>query len=443
MSADLCILDAKIIAGQDIIEASISIEDGKIQKIGKRPNIPKAEEVIDARGMLLLPGVIDVHVHFRDPGETHKEDWLSGSKDAISGGVTTVFDMPNNKPKPTTDLESIAEKKKEARKSLVNYGIYAGITERNINILPKLAPHVCGFKLYMGDTTGSLALPDAGLQKKAFEAAGKTNKLLVVHAEDYEINKKFLEGNKEKDDSLAHTRSHPPESEAKAIERVLEYSSASGAKAHITHLSTERGLALIYNAKKRGSMISCDTACHYLLLNQTNLAERGPWLKVTPPLRTPQDQNALWSGLESGIIDLIASDHAPHTQEEKEKGVWNAPSGISSVGLTLPLLLSEVNNKRLTLSKLTELTSQNPAKVFDITNKGYVAEGFDADLALINPKTEKQVKAKDRYSKCGWSPYEGWNLVGWPHATIVGGNKAYEDGIIFDEVRAKEVRQGK
>jgi dihydroorotase (multifunctional complex type) len=440
LTADLNILDARISAGRDIVEASVAIEGGKILRIGKRNSMPRADDEINARGMLLIPGLIDVHVHFRDPGETNKEDWSSGSKDALLGGVTTVFDMPNNRPKPTVDLAAVEEKRKEAqKKSLVNYGIYAGVTESNLERIKDLAPKVCGFKLYMGETTGSLAMPDPGLQKKAFEAVVKTGKVLVVHAEDHEINSKALEKNKTKDDILAHSRSHPPESEIRAVGAVIENAVSYGTKTHITHVSTEGGIALIQNAKKSGIALSCDTACHYLLLNQTNTEVKGVQLKVTPPLRTTGDQNALWSAIEAGIVDVIASDHAPHQFSEKECGVWDSPSGIPSVGLTLPLLMTEINNKRLTLSRLIELTSQKPAVVFGIKNKGYILDGFDADLVLLDPKSEKQFNAKDSYSKSGWSPYEGWTLTGWPHSTIVAGNRVYDDGIIFDEFKGNEV----
>jgi len=428
----------------DVVEVSIAIKNGRIFKIGRRSTMPKAEEKIDAHGMLILPGVIDTHVHFRDPGQTHKEDFSSGSKAAASGGVTTIFDMPNNMPKPTTSLDAIKEKKSEAKKkSLVNYGVYLGVTGKNINLISELARHVCGFKLYMGDTTGSLALEDEETQRKVFFEAAKTDRTLVVHAEDSETNKRFLEANESKDDVLAHTRSHPPESEAIGIERALVFARESNARVHITHLSTDAGLALLHTARKQGGSVSCDTTCHYLLLNKNKLLENGPFFKVTPPLRGSRDQNALWKGIFSQTIDLVSSDHAPHTVDEKKQGIWEAPSGFPSVGLTLPLLLTQVNNKRLSLKSLIELTAQNPARFFGLKKKGYIMEGFDADLVLVDPSLEKEVKSEDLYTKCGWSPYEGWTLQGWPYATIVGGKKVFEDGIIFNDVRGSEVKFGK
>jgi dihydroorotase len=319
--------------------------------------------------------------------------------------------------------------------------VFYGITGKNIKTINEASKLVCGFKLYLGETTGPLVLPDSATQEKAFRAVSETKKTIVVHAEDNALNKKALEANKTKADALAHARSHPPESEADAVKKVIAYAQETKAKTHITHVSTAQAAAVIREGKKNGGTLSCDTSCNYLLLNQTNLAEKGQLLKVTPPLRTPQDQNALWNAIESETIDMIASDHAPHTLDEKTRGVWEAPSGMPGVGLSLPLLLNEVNNKRLALKRLSELVSHNPAKAFSIKNRGYVAEGFYADLILVDMNAEKKVKGTELYSKCGWTPYEGWTLRGWPQTTVVNGNIVYNDGIIFDEKNGVEVQQ--
>jgi len=438
VTSDLNIINARVFLRGAVVESGVSCKDGKIVKVGKKAHLPKAEKTVDAKRLLIIPGVIDAHVHVRDPGAAHKEDWRTCSAAAAAGGVTTVLDMPNNK-KPTVDLKTIIEKKRIAsKKSLVDYGVYCGVTEGNINALPEFAEHVCGFKLYLGETTGSMELKDPSKLSTVFKTVSKTNKILVVHTEDGKMVDEATEKNRERTDDFAHADSHPPEAEEKAVERVLALAGQFKAKTHVTHLSSAAGLKLIDEAKKNNVDLSCDVTPPHLFLTRDEMKGKGGLLKVTPPLREKAERRALWRGVVSGSVDFIATDHAPHTLAEKEGGVWAAASGLPGVETSLPLFLNQVNKKTIDLNRLVDLLCVRPAERFGF-GKGVIEAGFDADLVLVDIKKEKKVKASELHSKCGWTPYEGKSLRGWPKTTIVGGQIAYQDGVIYEEVRGKEV----
>ncbi len=415
----LLIKNCKVLIEGEFLERSILIDDdGKIEKIAAS-GLKTADDVMDAAGKYALPGLIDIHVHFREPGMTHKEDFLTGSRAAAAGGVTTIFDMPNTKP-ATTTVALLEEKRKIASaKCLVNYGLYMGATAKNFEEMKK-ARNIPGIKLYMGSTTGDLVVTDKEMVRKFFHCGRK----VVVHAEDEELIKKNSELFKGQSDASIHAKIRGNEVAAAAVREAV----AIGGNIHITHSSTKEEMKLI---KAKG--LSCDVTPHHLFLTSEELKKRGNYAKMNPPLRSKEDVEALWEAVKDGTVSCIATDHAPHTIEEKEKDYWEAPAGVPGVQTMLPLLLDAVNKKRLSLQQLIMLTSGNPATLFGMKNKGKIVAGYDADIALVDLREEKTIKNGDMLSKCGWTPFDGRKAKGIVAATIVNGKIIYRDEDIVDE----------
>lgn len=423
----LLIKNCKVLINGEFLERNILIDDdkGKIAKIAVAAELKTADEVIEASGKYALPGLIDIHVHFREPGMTHKEDFLTGSRAAAAGGVTTVFDMPNTKP-ATTTVALLNEKRKiAAAKCLVNYGLYLGATINNINEVKK-ARNIPGVKLYMGSTTGDMAMTDKENIREFFHSGRK----IVVHAEDEELMKKNAEKFKGQNEPYIHAKIRGNEVAVAALKEAV----AIGGNIHITHSSTREEMKLI---KAKG--LSCDVTPHHLFLTADELKKQGNYVKMNPPLRSREDVEALWQAVNDGTVTCVATDHAPHTTEEKETDYWDAPPGVPGVQTMLPLLLDAVNKKRLSLQQLIKLTSENPAALFGVKNKGKIAIAADADITLVDLTEEKTIKNGDQLSKCGWTPFDGWKVKGSVAATLVNGKTIYKDGqIINEKTKGKE-----
>src|SRR3989338_8578363 len=410
----LLIKNGKVYQNGALANKNIFVKDGKITKITSQEL--KADEVIDAKDKIVIPGLIDGHVHFREPGLTHKEDFLTGSMAAAAGGITTVLDMPNTIP-PTTDFQRLEEKRKLARKSIVNYGFHFGSTNNNIAEIEK-ANGIASVKVYLDYTTGDLKLDDYNALKKIFSS----NKTITVHGENENI--------------------------LKAIELIKN----SNNHIHFCHVSSKEELYYIRKEKIKNSA-SVEVCPHHLFLTAKDLNELGNFGEMKPGLKTKDDQKALWEGIHNGKVNTIATDHAPHTKEEKMQA--NYPYGVPGCETMLPLLLDALNNKaindknnknnaknkKITLRKIVELCCENPAKIFQIKNKGFIKEGFDADLAIVDLDLEKEVKNNELLTKCKWSPFDGWKLKGRPIFTLVNGNIVFDacsNGKI-NNIRAKEV----
>ena len=422
----LLIKNCKVLVNGEFLERNILVgDDGKIEKIAAS-GLKTADDVIDATGKYALPGAIDIHVHFREPGITQKEDFLTGSRAAAAGGVTTILDMPNTKP-ATTTVALLEEKRKlAAAKCLVNYGLYMGATATNLEEVKK-AINIPGVKLYMGSTTGDLVVTDKEMIRKFFHCGRK----VVVHAEDEELMKKNSEMFKGQSDPSIHAKIRGNEVAGAAVREAA----IIGGNIHITHSSTREEMMLI---KAKG--LSCDVTPHHLFLMAEELKKQGNYVKMNPPLRSKEDVEALWDAVKDGTVSCIATDHAPHLREEKEQGYWEAPSGVPGVQTMLPLMLDAVNKKRLSLQQLIKLTSENPAAMFGIKNKGKIAAGYDADITLVDMKEEKTIKNDDMLSKCGWTPFDGWKVKGVVAAAVVNGNVICSNGEITNEkVKGKEV----
>ena len=395
----MLIKNGKVCQDGILSKKNILIKNGRIAKITSHDL--KAEKTIDAKNNIIIPGLIDSHVHFREPGATHKEDFLTGSMAAAAGGITTILDMPNNNP-PTTDIQQLEEKRKLAKKSIVNYGFHFGSTDDNLAEIRK-AKNIASVKLYMDYTTGDMKLSDYNALKNIFSS----NRMIAVHAEDENVKK--------------------------AVEMIKTTKNIL----YICHTSSKKELQYAKNSKN--SRVFVEVCPHHLFLTNNDIKKLGNFGEMKPNLKTKADQKALWAGINDNKVDTIATDHAPHTREEKMQA--NYPYGVPGCETMLPLLLSAMNDKKIELKKIVSLCCGNPARIFKIRNKGLIREGYDADLTIIDLNLEKEVKNDNLFTKCRWSPFDGWKLKGWPVMTIVNGNVVFDNGKI-NNIKAKEAVYG-
>jgi dihydroorotase len=408
---DVVIKNGRVYTPQGLKDFDIWIKEGKIASLG---GSHKADQKIDAHGMLILPGVVDAHVHFRDPGPVYKEDWESGSISAAAGGVTTVIDQPNTDPR-TKDARSFDLKLDRAKNhSVVDFCINGG--PGRIEEQVALGATAIG-EIFTYEYT------DSGLENllKEVEQAGV---LPTIHAEDGQIVKENTKRLLSDLNPEAYSSARPKLAEAMAIEKVLSWTS----RAHICHLSTFQGLDLVIDARKAGKKMTCEVCPHHLLLNRSDYRKHGTFLKINPPLRDPADNQALWAGLRDGLIDIVASDHAPHLPEEKKMEIWEAPAGVPGVETMLPLMLMAVRSNLISLDRLVQAMATKPAQIFGLESKGQIAPRKDADLVLVNPKAITRINADRLHSRAEWTPYEGREAI-FPQATIVRGTVVFEDDL--------------
>ncbi len=423
----LTIKNGQVLLNGKLEKKNVIIEGGKIIEIDSG----SSGETINATGRIILPGLIDIHAHLREPGMTWKEDFRTGTMAAAAGGVTTVLDMPNTKP-ATTTIRLLREKKELAKeKAVVNYGFYIGATEDNIEDVKKASI----VKLYLGSTTGNMLVTDKGAIKNVFSSG----KIVAVHAENEEMMKANEARYKKENDAFVHAKIRSNEVEFTAVKDAIEVAGGCSSlrRLHLTHISTKESIQMVKEAKKKLTL-SCDVTPHHLFLTYDELKKQGNFAKMNPALRSKGDVDALWKAISDGTVDCIVSEHAPHTIEEKKVGYWEAPSGVPGIETMQPLLLDAVNKGRLTLQRLAELTAANPARLFGIKNKGKMEVGFDADIVIVDMNAEKKVKNEELFTKCKWSPFNGWKLKGWPVTTIVNGNVVYDEGGI-NGTKAREV----
>ena len=387
----LLIRNCRIVSGNGLVQADILIENGKIKDINSSID-ENADKIIDANSNIAIPGIIDPHTHLREPGQEYKEDFLTGTRAAAAGGITTILDMPNNKP-PILTIRELDNKRRLAEKSVVNYGFHFGSGENNLEEI-KSVKSISSVKVFMDDTTGDMKIADDSVLQEVFQ----NSKIVSVHAEGEKVRKAI--------------------SMIKNTDNLL----------YLCHISTKEELEII--KREKDSQVFVEAAPHHLFLTKNDIDELKGFGMMKPGLRSEQDREALWEALSNGLIDAIGTDHAPHTIKEKQSE--NPPFGVPGLETVLPLLLNAVNEKRLTLSKLVQLTSANPAKIFRIQHKGKLEKGYDADIVIIDLNLEKQVRNKELYTKCGWSPFNGKILKGWPITTIVNGEIIYNDQKIND-----------
>jgi len=434
-AVDCVITGGLVVSADGVYQADVAIDGETIAAVGHPATLPPARRTIDARGLHVLPGAIDSHVHFRTPGYEYKEDWESGTGAAARGGVTTVLEMPNVNP-PTGTLEALALKQSIARRqAYVDYGIYGLLDEHNIDQLDALADAgVSGFKCFMGNTFGDLPAPSDGAMLEGFEHLARRGLRCTVHAENWSImaRRKARMEAVGRIDPLAHLAARPEVCAIEAVSRAIIFAEWTGARLHIAHKSSKDALWAIDEAKRRGVDVTVETCPQYLLLTTEDHRRLGNILRVNPPIRDPGHQEPLWDALRRGIVDMIATDHAPHTPEEKTRpNVWECDCGFPGVETQMPIMLTEVNHGRMTISDYVRWASVNPAKAWGFfPRKGVIQAGSEADIVLVDLKREDVIDQERLYSKSKISPWHGRAVQGTPVLTMVRGRVVAERGRI-------------
>ena len=430
MFADLVLKNAKICFADKIVRAGLAINGEQIGRIAKETNLPPACKRIDLGGRLVLPGIIDVHVHMRDQDLEYKEDFFTGTCAAASGGITTVLDMPNNMP-ITMSVDSLKRRARIAScKSIVNVAFYSAFPERLEEMRDIVEWGARGFKVFLSKRIGGLDPEDDESLLRGFRKAAALNIPVLIQAEDKRLLESKLEELKGmgKCDVAAFLEAHSVHCEAEAVRRVVGLARMSGAHIHICHVSAGKSLNIISSAKREGIKVTCEVTPHHLLLSSRELESLGSIALTNPPLRSGKDQQSLWLNLKNGTVDIIASDHAPHALHEKRKdSIWDVAPGFPGLETMIPLMLTQVNNGRLSLSELVWIMSKRPAEIFRIERRGILKEGCFADFIVVDMKKEWKIDSSKFYSKAKFSPFDGWKVKGKVTKTFVNGQ------LIMDE----------
>jgi dihydroorotase len=439
-TADLIIRNGTIVSADATAVGSIAIKDGRVIAVGADSAMPPARASFDAGGLHVLPGAIDVHVHFRDPGWPHKEDWATGTAAAACGGVTTVFEMPNTDP-PTGTAAALAAKHDTAgRKACVDFGLYGLLGEDTIEHVPELVEGgVIGFKLFMGNTFARLPSPSTGAMLEAFEVVAPTGKRISLHAETNSIMERRQERliRAGRHDPMDHLASRPALVAVEAVSRAAHLSEWTGARIQILHISSAEELRPLREAKARGVDVTGETCPHYLLLSTDDYHQMGGIIRVNPPVREARNREPLWSALADGTIDMISTDHAPHTPEEKTRNdIWAVDAGFPGVETQMPLMLTEVNKGRMSIHDYVRWTSYNPARLWGLyPRKGNIALGADADLAIIDLARDFTLDDTALHSRSKISPFNGRRVRGMPLHTLVRGRFVMKDRKLLDGIQ--------
>ncbi len=433
MQADLVVRNGILVTPEGMSRGGVAIHRGRIAALGSDRALPRGREELDVEGNHILPGLIDAHVHFRDPGFTHKEDFETGSRAAASGGITMVIDMPINDP-PTATLKALEQKKRIAGgKSIVDFGLLGVVLPTNLEEFPRLArAGAIGLKLFMGETVGALPAPDDGMMLECFKVIARTGLRVGIHAENVEITRHETAKLKAagRSDPLAFVSSRPEISEAEAISRAILFTAHCGNKLHVHHLSSKQGLELVRAAKARGLDVTAETGPQYLLLDSRDMRRLGSSMKINPPIRDRSHQERLWEGVLDGGIDMIATDHSPHSPEEKLKdNIFDAIAGFCGVETGVPLMLTQVNKGRLSLQHYVRLASENPARVWGLyPRKGSLRVGSAGDLTVVDMNKKGVIRSRNLHSKTKVTPFEGFRVKGMPICTIVRGHVVMRRG---------------
>ena len=434
-SFDLLIRGGIVATPNGITPADVGVMGGRIAAIGSLSGAVAAD-VFEANGLHVLPGVMDTQVHFREPGNEHKEDLATGSLAAILGGVTSVFEMPNTSP-PTTTRAAIEDKLSRAHGRMhCDHAFYAGATPANIGALAELElmPGVCGIKAFLGSSTGTLLLNKED-DILAMLKAGKRR--VAVHSED-EVRMITRKPLAERGRPQTHPVWRDAESARMCTERVLRLARQAGRRLHVLHITTGDEIPLLAAAK---DFSTAETTPQHLTLSAPECYERlGTYAQMNPPIRDESHRQALWRAVTDGVIDVIGSDHAPHTREEKDRTYPETPSGMPGVQTLATILLDHVNKGRLTLERFIDLTAYGPQRIFGIAGKGRIALGYDADFTIVDLNLSRRIENKWIASRCGWTPFDGMTTKGWPVATVLRGNFVMRDFAGVGQAAGKPVR---
>ena len=403
-------------------KTDIALVGNKIKKIGKvEANNAK---VFNASDKLVLPGIIDTQTHFREPGSTDREDLESGSRAAVLGGVTSVFEMPNTNP-PTSNLVEFDKKLNLAKNRMhCNYAFYFGATPENIEQLSKLKglKGCCGVKLFAGSSTGKLLVDkEVDIEK----VISQSDRIVSIHSEDEEIlnlRKKFIK----EGDVHSHPEWRNAECAISSTRRVVKIAERYNKQIHVLHVTTKDEIDFLAMHKKN---VTFEITPQHLTLYAPDCYDKlGTFAQMNPPIRKKEHYDRLWTAVRNSIVDVLGSDHAPHSKEDKKKKYPDSPSGMPGVQTILPVMLNHINNKKLSLEQLIKLMCENPCKIFGIKNKGYIKEDFDADLTIVDMNKEQTIKNEMIASKCGWTPFNNFTVKGFPVATIVNGKIVMSEG---------------
>ena len=413
----------------------IGIAGGKITALGHLVRA-SAGEVVDCAGLHVLPGVIDTQVHFREPGLTHKEDLETGSRSAVMGGVTAVFEMPNTNP-TTTSGAALADKIASARQRMhCDFAFFIGGTRENTNELPDLErlPGCAGVKVFIGSSTGALLVEDDDTLRRVL---GVIRRRASFHSED-EFRLRERQGLRVAGDPRTHPVWRDELVALTSTKRLIRIARETGKRVHVLHITTKQEMAFLEGHK---DVASVEVTPHHLTLEAPDCYERlGAYAQMNPPVRGATHKAALWNALSQGIVDVLGSDHAPHTREEKEKTYPQTPSGMTGVQTLVPIMLDHVNAGRLTLQRFVDLTSAGPQRLFGIACKGRIAVGYDADLTVVDLKRRETITNHWIASRAGWTPYDGQTVTGWPVGTFVRGNRVMWEGSLMTPAQGEPVR---
>ena len=423
-----CYIDGKL------TKTDIGLSGDKIKKIGKIEL--NSSKVYDATDKVVLPGIIDTQTHFREPGSTDVEDLESGSRAAVLGGVTSLFEMPNTNP-PTSNLVEFDKKLQLAKNRMhSNYAFYFGATPDNIEQLSKLkdVEGCCGVKLFAGSSTGKLLVDkEADIEK----VISNSDRVVSIHSEDEEIlnlRKKFIK----EGDVHSHPEWRNTECAISSTRRVVKIAERYNKKIHVLHVTTKEEVDFLAMHKKN---VTFEITPQHLTLYAPDCYDKlGTYAQMNPPLRTKEHYDRLWVAIKNNIVDVLGSDHAPHSKENKNKNYPNTPSGMPGVQTIFPIMLDHVNNGKLTLEQLIKLMCENPCKIFGIKNKGYLKEGYDADLTIADMDKEVTIKDEMIASKCGWTPFNNYKVKGFPVGTIVNGNLVMSNGKVIVESKGTPLK---
>jgi dihydroorotase (multifunctional complex type) len=433
---DSILTNAKAYLNGQVVDCSIAVEEGKIFKIGKETQMPDADQKTNLKNLLVLPGLIDEHVHLRDEGKAYKEDFQTGTAAAAAGGFTTVLDMPNNEP-VTMSVVTLRNRMRIAeRKVFINVAFYSEFPKNSSETKNIVSEGAVGFKLFMGCQIGGLNVDNDGAVQAAFKEVAELNVPVAVHAED----KALLTANEEKlkqakkVTAKAFLEAHSETVELKAINHLLKISAATDVRLHFCHVSTEEGLNTISDAKKSARKVTCEVTPNHLLLSSDDLNRYGQMLIMAPPLRSKNHIDALWKDLEAGWIDTLGSDHAPHALSEKSaNSVWDVKIGVPGLETTLPLILTLVKKNRLSLARVVQLLAEKPTEIYGLSDCGRLEQGKNADLTVVDFNSKFRIDASKFKSKAKYSPYDGWEVQGKPVKTIVNGLLVFDEGEIVSK----------
>lgn len=428
---DLVIRGGTCLTPSGRVATDIGVRDGRIAEIGDLAGAEAGQE-IEAKGLHVLPGVVDTQVHFREPGNEHKEDLDCGTRAAVLGGVTAIFEMPNTNPATTTGKALEDKIARATGRAWCDFAFFVGAAKENVNRLAGLEhlPGCCGIKIFMGSSTGTLLVREKSLLR---EVLRRGRRRIAIHAEDEDRLQERFEYARDGKMPYCHPIWRDEQTAILATKKIIGLARETGRRIHVLHVTTHQEMPILAENK---DLVTVEVTPQHLTLAAPDAYERlGTLAQMNPPIRDEQHRDGLWRALAAGVVDVIGSDHAPHTLEEKSKTYPDTPSGMPGVQTLAPVMLDHVNKGRLTLERFVDLTSAGPARIYNMARKGRIAVGYDGDFTIVDLKAKKIIENRNMATKSGWTPFDGMKVTGWPVATVIRGNIVMRD----DEVQGGQI----